>query len=89
MISVVGGVYYETCIEPPWEHLLGSGGRAAFALATGDGAARLATYCSAPHTERLEALAAAHGVTVSITPSAITPEFLYWSSPGSVDTRGL
>lgn len=30
---VVGGLYRERCISPEWNHLYGSGGRAAAALA--------------------------------------------------------
>jgi hypothetical protein len=36
MITVVGGTYIEHCMEPEWNRLLGSGLRAAEALAKYD-----------------------------------------------------
>lgn len=45
MITVTGGVYAEQCIEPPWDDIFGSGGRAAAAL-KGHCPARLVTYVS-------------------------------------------
>lgn len=32
MTTIVGGVYVERCIEPPWNEVFGSAGRAAMAL---------------------------------------------------------
>lgn len=44
MIHIVGGTYKETCLEPTWQELFGSGGRAAVALARLDNEIKLSTY---------------------------------------------
>lgn len=44
MIHVVGGTYHELCLEPSWQELYGSGGRAAAALSLLDNKVSLTTY---------------------------------------------
>jgi len=44
---VTGGLYFETCEEPFWRQLFGSGGRAAWALAASSPGIELHTYMSA------------------------------------------
>ena len=44
MISIAGGCYVERCVDPPWDQLFGSGGRAAAALSALDNNVKLTTY---------------------------------------------
>ena len=54
-IDVVGGVYIELCMQPMWNQLLGSGGRAARALSTIAPAVRLHTYVDSANAASLNA----------------------------------
>jgi nucleoside 2-deoxyribosyltransferase len=47
MIHIAGGTYVETCLEPRWNELLGSGLRAALALQRLSNDVRLSTYLAA------------------------------------------
>ncbi|MCU1273498.1 MAG: Nucleoside 2-deoxyribosyltransferase family protein [Bryobacterales bacterium] len=51
-ITVVGGVYHERCIWPDWDHVYGSGGRAASALSEHVDEVVLHTYAR-PETAKL------------------------------------
>lgn len=44
MITIVGGVYYESCIHPRWTEYMGSGGRAVSAIVRMNADANLITY---------------------------------------------
>lgn len=46
MINVIGGVYREKCLRPSWDHVFGSGGRAAIAIATMGTKVNLHAYIS-------------------------------------------
>jgi hypothetical protein len=46
MINVIGGVYRERCLKPSWDHVFGSGGRAAIAIATMGTKVNLHAYIS-------------------------------------------
>lgn len=46
MINVIGGVYRERCIKPSWDHVFGSGGRAALAIANMGTKVNLHAYIS-------------------------------------------
>ena len=56
MITVVGGVYVEHCVEPFWSDVYGSGGRAAAAISTAVDV-NLITYRATPVADGLENLA--------------------------------
>lgn len=58
MTDVVGGVYAETCVEPEWDQLYGSAGRAAHALSGVSGDIHLHTYIDDANRDQLSALAA-------------------------------
>ena len=57
MIHIVGGTYWENCLEPPWNNLFGSGGRAASALSHLNEAVYLTTYVGENEKQRLKHLA--------------------------------
>ena len=77
MIHVVGGVYDERCIQPRWDQMFGSAGRAAAALAAlGD--VTLVTYVADDRLRELEARAASFGpVRLEATRYAATISFAY------------
>jgi hypothetical protein len=58
MIHVVGGTYLELCLEPPWDELFGSGGRAAAALSSLDSNVSLSTYVDSTEGPTLDIIAA-------------------------------
>ena len=64
MTSVVGGVYLERCIEPFWDDVYGSGGRAAAAMSAAVPEVRLHTYQAAPLRDGIENLEGAYGMRV-------------------------
>lgn len=64
MISVVGGVYLERCIEPFWDDVYGSGGRAAAAISAAIPGVVLHTYQAAPLHDGIENLVGAYGIRV-------------------------
>lgn len=61
MLEVVGGTYLELCMEPRWEQMYGSGGRAAAALSKLNNSISLTTYLSNEYLSLAENLAAAYG----------------------------
>jgi len=46
MLNVIGGIYRERCIKPSWDHVYGSGGRAAIAIANMGSRVNLHAYVS-------------------------------------------
>lgn len=64
MTTVVGGVYAERCVEPHWDDVYGSAGRAAAAISAAVQGLRLFTYRSEPLKEGLESLSNAYGLTI-------------------------
>ena len=64
MITVTGGVYREYCIEPHWDDVFGSAGRAAAALSNYDVDIALHTYRSQALSDGLSNLNAAFGVSL-------------------------
>lgn len=78
MITIAGGCYVERCVDPPWDQLFGSGGRAAAALSALDNNVKLTTYIDEKHRPPLEALAAIFGFKVDFTTIVTTPSFSYY-----------
>lgn len=76
MIDIVGGVYLERCIRPPWSQLYGSGGRAAAALG-GRTKVRLHTLVNAANTAAARARAATFEYEIVIHDSPRTIAFDY------------
>lgn len=73
---VAGGVYRETCLSPPSDVLMGSGGRAAFALAA-RAAVELHTFHPDESAGDIVANFAPLGIVVCVHPSAEVLEFEY------------
>lgn len=78
MINIAGGVYIEHCVEPAWEQLFGSGGRAAAALTELCDNVSLTTYLANDDRRALDLLAASVGFNVQVTDIPETVSFHYY-----------
>ena len=89
MTTVVGGVYEECCIEPYWDDVYGSGGRAAAALSAAIPDVRLVTYCAQSLDDGHENLRTAYGLTISgtSTPHGIRFEYVHSLSDPRITPR--
>jgi hypothetical protein len=77
MIEVAGAVYLERCLQPKWNYLFGSGGRAAIALGARDDV-RLHTYVEPALIQQVEARVLSSGRAELLpTPIATTVGFHY------------
>ena len=83
MITVVGGVYGETCIEPFWDDVFGSAGRAAAAISGFLPNVRLVTYRAKELVEGIDNLVAAYGLEISGTEVDSGVRFEYIHSLGT------
>lgn len=83
MITITGGVYRERCIEPHWDDIFGSAGRAAAALADYGVGLSLHTYRAKTLANGIENLKAAFGITVDGPEVAEGIEFEYIHSLGT------
>jgi hypothetical protein len=85
-LSIVGGIYFEECIEPSWRKLYGSAGRAA-ASVSGRGTS-ISVHSTIGESDRFEAenLAADFGfdLLLSIAPSSIHFEYVHSLSAPSI-----
>jgi len=61
VIHVVGGVYLERCLEPTWNEVYGSAGRAAAALASVSDKVQLRTRMHENLKHQFKAVAESHG----------------------------
>jgi len=64
MTTVVGGVYAERCVEPHWDDVYGSAGRAAAAISAAAPGVRLLTYRASPLADAFACLENAYGVVI-------------------------
>lgn len=78
MIHITGGVYEEICVEPAWEQMFGSGGRAAAALCEFSDAVSLTTYVADKDRPNLESLAATFGFALHASSIPDTVRFDYY-----------
>jgi len=79
VIAVVGGFYVERCIQPRWDNVFGSGGRAVSALAA-QTKVRFSTYVDDRLRPELEARAASWGdVALHMTsiPESVTFDYVH------------
>lgn len=77
-LKIVGGVYGETCIEPAWDAVFGSAGRAAHAVETlVDGPVELVTYVATEAQATVEDLATRCGATLKAHPATQFVSFSY------------
>lgn len=74
---ITGGLYRERCLVPTWNHLYGSGGRAAAALAQAIPGVELVSYCEPEFRARAEQLMGLSGVRLRLSASRVTPSFDY------------
>ena len=74
---ITGGLYRERCLVPTWNHLYGSGGRAAAALAQAIPGVELVTYCEPDYRSHAEQLMGLSGVRLRSSDSRATPSFDY------------
>ena len=79
MTTVVGGVYAERCVEPFWDDVYGSGGRAAAAISAAVPDVRLVTYHAATLKDGFASLAAAYGVGFEgpSVPEGVTFDYMH------------
>lgn len=78
MITIVGGVYKEICVEPAWEQIFGSGGRAAAALTDLTDGVSLRTYVADKERGSLESLSETFGFKVEADSVPNTVLFSYY-----------
>jgi nucleoside 2-deoxyribosyltransferase len=64
VITVTGGLYAERCVEPRWDDVYGSGGRAAAALSAANPDVRLVTYRASSLADAEGSLKAAYGIQI-------------------------
>lgn len=76
-VDVVGGVYVELCMQPMWNQLLGSAGRAARAISTTGARVALHTYVDTPNHRTLDTLTKSWNVALTASPIAQTTAFHY------------
>ena len=67
MIHVVGGAYLEKCLEPSWNKLFGSGGRAAGALTRLEEEVHLSTYIDKKNESNLKLVSDTLNFTATAT----------------------
>ncbi len=77
MIHIVGGTYFETCAEPYWDQLYGSGLRAAAAISALGEHPKLTTYVSDDAAKTLEIVGETFQIEAIGTPVPQTPSFNY------------
>ncbi|BCM91823.1 hypothetical protein IAD21_03700 [Abditibacteriota bacterium] len=77
MITIVGGIYYEYCMHPEWDHIYGSGGRAACAIAEMQESVELRGYVEAKYLSSIQNLAALSNFTLEATTIEYGVSFSY------------
>lgn len=91
-LTIIGGVYIERCIQPLWDAVYGSGGRAAEAVSRlVPGKTMLAAYVADEIRSAVEFLADMYGVTLAATVAKHSVSFDYLhplSTPTIVPSPG-
>jgi len=77
VIHIVGGTYLETCNEPNWDSLFGSGGRAAAALSRLSKSVIFHTYIDEQFQAQSKLLSESFGYALNPTRCSQTPWFHY------------
>jgi hypothetical protein len=80
MITITGGVYRESCIQPHWDDIFGSAGRAAVALTRYTNAIALHTYRAKTLADGFQNLEAAFDITMHGPEVEVGVEFEYMHS---------
>jgi nucleoside 2-deoxyribosyltransferase len=81
MIRVIGGTYWERCLEPEWDALVGSGYRAASVLASSGISTALTTRVGVPDENLLRTYCAGQGLTLDVVTSANSTLSFRYSCP--------
>lgn len=86
MLSVIGGAYFESCQEPFWDELYGSGFRSAVALSQSGVEITFHTYADTDTTKRLEILSSQLGIGLCChnTPASYHFDYLHPLSEPSI-----
>jgi hypothetical protein len=80
-LSIVGGIYIEECIQPSWDFVMGSAGRAALAVSgILTGRLNLVSYVSSKMRKAADDLAASSGATLIPHDSGYAVSFKYLHS---------
>jgi hypothetical protein len=89
MTTVVGGVYAERCLEPFWDDVYGSAGRAAAFLAGFRDGVKLVTYQAQELVDGLENLRSVYGLEISglTTKAAISFDYMHSLSTPAIRPR--
>lgn len=76
---VCGGVYEETCIDPDWHQVFGSGGRAAAVLGPASAGVKLVTYAPNEQRQHIEELGSVYqfAAITHETSSTITFDYVH------------
>ena len=77
MMHVVGGVYLERCLFPPWNQIYGSAGRAAALICQNGDPVTLHSYVSDQARDALETIAATYGFWTDVIAAPVTYAFDY------------
>ena len=77
MVDIIGGTYYESCVDPHWSELFGSGLRAVNALANLGPSINFHTYADKETTETLKYFAEALIFNLFVTSIEKNVEFEY------------
>lgn len=89
MTSVVGGVYAERCLEPFWDDVYGSAGRAAAAISASVPDLKLVTYQSADLADGIANLTAVYGLNIAgpDVPHGIAFDYMHSLSDPRISPR--
>jgi nucleoside 2-deoxyribosyltransferase len=79
-LTIVGGVYHESCIWPTWNQIYGSGGRAAAAITTHVETVELMSYARTETADAFQSHAAAYGFNFKPVACDQTISFNYFHS---------
>ncbi|MFD2053206.1 MULTISPECIES: PfkB family carbohydrate kinase [Mesorhizobium] len=79
-VTVAGGVYHERCLQPEWDHIFGSAGRAAFSIAQlASGRVQLRGYANSRLSDRIAVEAELADVQLDLlgTEQAVTFDYVH------------
>ncbi len=87
MVTIVGGVYNETCIHPEWNECMGSAGRAASILARLNAETKLISYADSLTTEIFQNKSALEGFAFEgiEIPYSVSFEYLHCLASPVID----
>ncbi|MBQ1500344.1 MAG: nucleoside 2-deoxyribosyltransferase [Sphingomonas sp.] len=89
MTTVAGGLYLERCIEPRWDDVYGSGGRAAAALSAAVPGIKLMTYRPTSLEDGEASLKSAYGISIDgpVVEAEITFDYFHTLATPKITPR--